>query len=143
MDFLQKFDTVTNSETGATLHFKSPEDGKLAYLDKEKTKPLTVKMLGASSAAHQAHAVKSLREMRGAEKQDKDDNGYPDSFFSDTAERQAKRLSAVIVEWTGFTKDGKEVECTKENVFDVMVKYQELRVQAINFLDNTANFIKS
>lgn len=143
MDFLQQFDTVTNSESGAVLHFKSPVDGKLAYLDEEKTKPLTVKMLGASSVAHQAHAVEFLRGMRKEDKSKKDDNGYPDTFFTDTAEQQAKRLSAVITEWTGFTEKGKEVECNKDNVYKVMLKFQELRIQAINFLDNSANFIKS
>ncbi len=150
MNFMQQFDTVSNSEAGATLHFKLP-DGDLAYLDFDAANPkkaVTVTMLGSSSDAHKRHAIAALREMRAESKKKrnkkKDDVDISESFFEETAAAQVRRLAAVVTGWTNIVDDkGGALECNKKNVEYVFGKYQELRVQAINFLDEDANFIKS
>lgn len=148
MNFMQQFNTVENAESGATLHFVMPSGG-LAYLDFDQDKPkkaVTVTMLGASSSAHKKHAVETIRIMREKAKNNKNkkDDNISDDFFEETAQSQVRRLVSVVTEWANIVdEDGKAIKCTKENVKDVFSKYQELRVQAINFLDSDVNFIKS
>ncbi len=143
MDLLQQFDTVGNSEAGAKMHIKTPK-GDLLYLDDEKTKPVVIEMLGVSSVAHQSHTIKKLRENQAKQKQKDADNEIKDTFFADTIEAQVERLCSVVVGWENMpTVDGKELKFSKENVKMFMTRYQEIRNQALSFLDNTLNFIKS
>ena len=146
-DLFKRFDTVANSEAGATLHFTTPT-GELAYIDEDEAnpcKPLTVTMLGASSAAHKAHGIAVLRDMRkNSKKKGNKEDVISDDFFEETAAQQVKRLVAVVTGWENMCVDSaKSLPCTKENVEKVFTQYQSLRVQAINFLDNDVNFIKS
>lgn len=156
-NFMAQFDTVANSEAGSKLHFKLG-GGELAYLDAGKedkdgneldpVKPVTVTMQGSASDAHKKHAVSEIRKLRikakksHGKKQKEED--IPDSFFDDTAEAQVKRLVAVVTSWENMLDDkGGLLECTADNVNLVFTKYQALRVQATNFLDDDVNFIKS
>ena len=150
LDLFAEFDTETNSNNGAKLHFKL-KNGDLAYLDFEREspkKPVTVTMLGASSDAAKKHAVSVIRQARLDSKKSRnkksDDVDTPDTFFDDVAEGQIERLMAVVTSWENIVLPGnKELECTKENVKTLFSKCQELRIQAINFLDDDVNFIKS
>ena len=144
MNIFQKFDTVANAEAGATLHFTLPDSSELAYVDEEKKKPLTVTMVGSASAAHKAFGVKQLRKLREQPTKKSDDKGISDNFFEETAEQQVERLVSVVTGWENMDVDGKGgLDCTPENVKKVFSQYEELRVQAINFLDKRANFTKS
>lgn len=151
-NFMAQFDTVANSEAGAKLHFKLP-NGNYAYIDFDKEKPVkavTVSMLGASSDQHKKHAIKKIRQARvkakAKEKQTHgkgEDEAMPDSFFEDTAESQVDRLVSVVTSWENmFDEAGKALECNSKNVKFIFTKYQSLRVQAINFLDDDVNFIR-
>lgn len=143
MDLLQQFDTAGNSEAGAKLHIKTPT-GDLLYLDNEKEKPVMIEMLGVSSVAHQSHTIKKLRENQAQQKGKTDANEIKDTFFADTIDAQVERLCSVVIGWEHMpTVDGKEFKFSKENVKALMTKYQEIRNQALSFLDNTLNFIKS
>lgn len=150
-NFMAQFDTVSNSEKGAKLHFKL-SNGEPAYLDGDKekpVKPVTVSMLGSSSNVHKKFAIKEIREFRlkskkerNKSKEDKDD--VPDTFFEDTAKSQVNRLVEVVTEWENMLDDkGGLLPCTRENVKLVFTKYQALRLQAIEFIENDANFIAS
>lgn len=149
MSFFQKFDTVANAEAGAKLHFTLPNSDELAYLDFEADEPkqgVTVTLLGASSSQHKKHAVKSLRKMRldAKKKGNKKADEIADTFFDDTADSQVERLLSVVTGWENINLDGKKtLEFTPENVKKVFTQFQELRVQAINFLDDDANFTGS
>jgi len=148
-NIMAQFDTVANSEQGAKLHFKLPS-GELAYIDADKekpVKPLTVSMLGSSSDKHKQYAVSEIRSIRAKAKKSrnkKESDDISDSFFADTADALVKRLVAVVTSWENVLDDkGGLLECTPANVKFVFDKYQSLRIQAIDFLDDDVNFIKS
>ena len=147
MNFMQQFDTVSNSEAGAKLHFKLPS-GELAYIDADQDEPVkavTVTMLGSSSKAHEKMAAQAIRDMRIKSKKErnKKEDEIKDSFFDEIAEAHVKRLVAVVTSWENILDDkGGMLECTKENVAFVFTKYKMLRDQAIAFLEDDANFIK-
>ena len=147
MSFFNQFDTVANAEAGAKLHFTIPNSDELAYLDADAKEPklaVTVTMLGSSSSQHKKHAVKSLRKMRADAKRkgNRKSDDISDTFFEDTASAQVERLLSVVTGWENINLDGKKsLEFTPANVEKVFTQYQELRVQAINFLDDDVNFI--
>ena len=151
----QMFDTKGNAEAGSTLHICIPDTNTPAYADADKEKPvkaITLTMLGANSVAHEAFAVTQIREMRKSsleKSEGKSDDVISDSFFSDTAAQQVDRLLAVCTAWENvdgfFSVEGVEGtgEFNKENVRTLLTRFDDVRVQAINFLDKRANFIKS
>ena len=148
-NFMAQFDTVANSEQGAKLHFKLPT-GELAFIDADKEtpkKPVTVTMLGASSDKHKKYSINALRDYRIKSKKShgkKKDEDISDDFFEETSASQVSRLMAVVTGWENmFDESGKALDCTPDNIKFLFGKYQELRVQAINFLDSDVNFIKS
>ena len=153
MDFMAQFDTVANSEAGAKLHFKLP-NGKYAFIDGDKEKPVkavTVSMSGGSSDAHKKHTIKQVRKLRAAAlKKEKlthgkgeDEELMSDTFFEETAESQVERLVAVVTSWENMVDDkGVDLKCNAKNVRFIFTKYQSLRVQAINFLEDDVNFIQ-
>lgn len=152
-EFLKQFDTVSNSEKGAKLHFNLPSgDPAFVDIDSEKPcKPLTVTMLGTSSKAHDALATQVIRDLRAEAKisrnkskkeKEADADNVSETLFCDIAETQVKRLVAVVQSWENFNdSDGKAMPCTKENVKNIFESCKDLRIQAINFLESDVNFI--
>jgi len=145
-NFMDQFDTVSNSEAGSKLHFVTPS-GDLAYIGEGEKKPMTVTMQGASGSMHKSHAAAAVRKSRidaKKKRNKKDDEEFTVKVFEDIADGQTSRLVAVVTSWENiYDEAGKSLECTKENVKFIFGKYQALRLQAINFLDDEVNFIKS
>lgn len=146
-NFLKQFDCVSNSEAGATLHFNF-NSGEPAFVDSECKKPLTVTMLGVRSKAHDAYVAQSLREHRAEDKKNRgkskkeiEAEAVKDTFISDIVKTQTEKLVAVVTSWENFNdENNKPMPCTKENVRKVFSSCGDLQVQAINFLEDNANF---
>ena len=47
---------------------------------------------------------------------------------------------AVVLDWEGVTKDGEDLECTKENVIDVLTKAKEIRDWVHSEASKVTNF---
>ena len=146
---MDQFDTVANAEAGAKLHF-TMHNGELAFIDAdqdEPVKPLTVTMIGTSSDKYKKFALSKIRQLRTESKgkrKTKGDDQFSDTHFEDTAKAQVERLVCAVTSWENMLDDKQgELKCTPENVAFIFAKYQALRVQAIMFLDDDANFIKS
>ena len=94
---------------------------------------------GVQSNALRDYRIKS-KKTHGKKK----DEDISDDFFEETSASQVSRLMAVVTSWENmFDTEGKALDCTPDNIKFLFSKYQELRVQAINFLDSDVNFIKS
>ena len=137
------FDTQKQAAEGAVLHFVNPKDGKPVYSDKEKKIPLSVTMIGKASLEYLGtQSIKELRKLREKTKDKKHDSGIEDTFFTDSFEEQARKLSEVVKSWTGFEDENGPIKFSKKKAYEMFLQYGALRVQAINFLDNDKNFIQ-
>lgn len=156
INVMDQFDTVANAEAGAKLHFRTAK-GDFAFTDVNNydeedklippVKPITVTMIGTSSDKYKKFALSKIRQLRAESKgkrKTKGDDQFSDTHFEDTAKAQVERLVCAVTSWENMLDDKQgELKCTPENVAFIFTKYQALRVQAIMFLDDDANFIKS
>jgi hypothetical protein len=52
-------------------------------------------------------------------------------------------LCKLTVAWSGFTLEGKELEATPENVRNVYSEWEWIKEQALEFVNNRANFFRA
>lgn len=140
---LDAFDTVKQAEDGATLHFKFPATGELAYNEGE---PVTITLKGPrSSAGRRAIGKMVARSKAILRKYDK----KPEAIVSDEdadllRKARAEAYSELTTAWTGFEgQDGKPIALTPANVSDTLYKYWELLDQVHEFMEQKESFLKA
>jgi len=140
---LDAFDTVKQAEEGATLHFKFPQAGELAY---NEDVPVTITVKGPRSAAGRRAVGKMVARSKNIlRKYDK----KPDAVISDDdadalRKIRAEAYSELATDWTGFEgADGKLIPMTPANVADTLYKYWELLDQLHDFMEQKDSFLKA
>ena len=134
---LQMFDTVKLSEDGAWLHLNVPCSNQKAYADKEKKKPLRIKMKGPDCNKWSEFKLKSQRAKPGK-------NGkVEEKSISEIALDDAKLLASLALEFQNIPDaSGKsELPCTYENAIKLYLDYKDIRVQALSMLFDQENFM--
>jgi hypothetical protein len=132
---LSKFSTKKKSNEGAFLHLKSPVDGKPLF-DGEVAVGLY--LLGSDSDKVQAAIHKRINE--SVESKPKQDADVGPSERSDAAKNEL--LADCTQGWEGLSLDG-DNEFSREKILSVYSNsgWLWLRNQALNFVDDRANFI--
>lgn len=131
MNVLQQFDTVSASEEGAWLHLTIPGSDEKAYLDEDQKKPLRIKLKGPDSDTWTAFQRKAMRAKQN------------DKSVEETTNEDAKLFSRMTVAWENIPDDsGKDLEFTTENAIKIYRKYKDIRIQALRFVMDQANFTK-
>lgn len=131
MNVLQQFDTVSASEEGAWLHLTIPGSDEKAYLDEAQEKPLRIKLKGPDSDTWTAFQRKAMRAKQN------------DKSVDETTNEDAKLFSKMTVSWENIPDDnGDELEFTAENAIKIYRKYKDIRIQALRFVMDQANFTK-
>lgn len=131
MNVLQQFDTVSASEEGAWLHLKIPGSDEKAYLDEDQKKPLRIKLKGPDSDTWTAFQRKAMRAKQN------------DKSVDETTNEDAKLFAKMTVAWENIPDDsGDSLEFTAENAIKLYRKYKDIRIQALRFVMDQANFTK-
>ena len=64
--------------------------------------------------------------------------------LADVVEQQAKRAAALTTGWANIPDEkGGLLEFSEKAAYEIYIKYDDIRSQVINFIDDRANFIKS
>lgn len=134
---LSKFSTKKKSNEGQFLHLKSPVDGKLLY-DGDESKPVGLYLLGSDSDKVQAAIHKRFNDSYAESKTKKEETGYSEK--SDSAKNEL--LADCTQEWENLSLDG-DGEFSRDKILKVYsdTGWLWLRNQALNFVDDRANFI--
>ncbi len=140
---LSLFDTVKQSNDGATLHILSPLTGGLCYSDVAEKKPLLIHLLGAHSKGFDEARVNKKRELRNSKASK---NKMPTQSDADKEIQEAAELYAKLT--TGWENipdfSGKgNLEFNHDNAVKLYINYMEIRVQVGNFVGQNVNFIQS
>lgn len=128
------FDSKTPANEGAWLHLTIPGTKEKAYLDhtsKTPKKPVRIKLVGTKSDKYREWLQEFKREARA---EGKDEKAVADL-------EDAQMMAKFTLEWENVVDDGKELECTNENAEKLYFKYNEIRVQAFQFMMDSANFM--
>lgn len=128
-DILKAFDTESQSESGAWLHLSLPgTDGEPAYADKERKKPLRIKLKGPDSDTWTAFQRKALAQGDKKDKRTAKEIALDDS-------RLFAKLTLEAENIPGFEK------CDIDTMTDLYFKYKDIRIQALQFVLTRENFI--
>ena len=135
---LSQFSTKKKSNAGAFLHLKSPVDGKPLY-DGDPTEENRVGlwMLGSDSDKVQAAIHKRFNDSYAESKAKKEETGISEK--SDAAKNEL--LADCTQGWENLSLDGDEF--SRDKILSVYTDsgWLWLRNQALNFVDDRANFI--
>lgn len=128
-DILSLFDTEAQSEDGAWLHLTIPGSDEPAFLDPEKTKPLRIKLKGPDSDTWTQFQRKAFSKVGEKDKR------TPKEIAIEDAKLFA-RMTLAVENIPGFHG------ATGEKLFDLYVKYKDIRVQCLTFVMQRENFLQ-
>jgi hypothetical protein len=127
-DILSVFDTEASSEAGSWLHLSIPgTDGEPAYADKEREKPLRIKLKGPDSDTWTSYQRKAMKS------QGKKDTRTAKEIAREDAQLMA-RMTLDIENIPGYA--GSEFN----SLVDLYLKYKDIRMQALMYVINRENF---
>jgi hypothetical protein len=134
MDFsTPDLDMTAASTRGADCHIEHPFTGVPLYFgEDEDREPVTIRILGQDS-----------REFRAMVSAAANSSTKQKAFDVDSAEARAvDLLSGLVTGWRGIEWDGKPLDCTRENVRMLLLKFPPIRTQLDAFIADRANFFK-
>lgn len=120
------------ADEGATLELRHPET-------EEVIKGMTVTLLGQDSAVYRKM---QLNKQQAALARISKGKKAVDLDAERLAEESLDDLVKLTIGWEGFKLDGKELECTPDNVRTVYTDWAWIREQAQEFINNRANFFR-
>jgi len=85
--------------------------------DEKTGKPVTIEVYGAESDAFRKMIAKRIRteQARNKGKRKRDDEPVTDELMARNRKEAMQTLAECTVAWSGFYKDGKQLECNAEN----------------------------
>lgn len=130
---LNNLDLTVSADAGSVMEVRHPVTDEVLMHEK---RPVTITLLGSDSSvlrdAMKARARKQLRAKKAV------------NFDIDEAERAGCELLAVCTTgWYGFTENGVAIEFSKENAIDLYMRYNWLRKQVDEFINDRENFFKA
>jgi len=136
---LSVFDSTRKAEEGSELHLRSPH-GELLYIDDvERSRPVTLTLLGADSRSFQRrqHALVAQRINRrvGAGIQ---------TMQIRPGELEEDRIELMVCatrSWTNVVIDGEEWPCDEKHVRDFYSRFPCFLEQADQFINDRANYL--
>ena len=134
------FNTEASAEKGATLHLLHPVTSEPAYADDEKTKELTIEMMGSESKLYQKKAQERYNNSRRGSVKLKNKDDTVD--FDEALDFTIEDLVDMTMGWSNIMHDGKSLAFNKKNAELLYSTYKEVRSQATRFMESRANFIK-
>lgn len=138
MPNLEDFDTTQLSEEGVDMELLDP-NGDPIFQDEEKTKPVTIRVLGRDSEqfmrTQRRQIERRLQRQRGQRMRQ-----IP---IEELVEEQSELLAAVTVNWSGIEEKSASVPFNPANVRRIYKNYPWIREQVDNFIGDRANFMKS
>ena len=144
---LSKFNATASADEGATceLDVFTADGWEPAFLDcdaKEPKKRLSINLLGAASDKAKKYLNAEIRKERAKAKGKK--QGDDDFDLAELVEQKAKRAAALTTGWANIPDEkGGLLEFSEKAAYEIYIKYDDIRSQVINFIDDRANFIKS
>ena len=132
---LKKNNPAVQAEVGFKFTVTLPDGSKT---------DAAVTVRGANSPVVKNHSRKIFQEFKVKEQQAKRRGREPEELTLEEAEELAAEAAAVrIMDWDGFSEDGKPVKFSKEEALRLMKEYPFLREQVMEASDNIFNFSKS
>lgn len=131
------FDTETSAEKGATLHLLHPVTLEPVFADDEKTKPITLELMGVDSKTYQKALQEKVTAARKNKTKDSDDVDF-DEVMLETIELYAD----MTVGWSNISHNNKPLPFNRKNAVLLYSTYKEVRSQAGDFMAQKANFIQ-
>lgn len=125
---LSVFDTEAASEAGSWLHLVKPgTGGEHAYADKDRKKPLRLKLKGPDSDTWTAFQRKAMRQ-----------SGKKDSrTHKEVAEEDAQLFARMTLEVENIP--GYE-NPDHEKLVEMYLNYKDIRIQALQYVMDQENF---
>ena len=133
---LSIFDTVSAANKGTVLHLLHPVTGE-PVMNGEI--PLTMSMYGADGDMSIDALQVQVNRLSNAKKA----KGQKAVNIRESIAEASERYARFIFAWTGFEGEkGKALDCTFDNVRDVLLRYKDIRIQVSECHDDKVNFIK-
>ena len=130
-NILSIFDTESSSEEGSWMHLALPgTEGELAYADKEREKPMRIKLKGPDSDTWTSYQRKALKA------QGKKDNRTAKEIAREDAQLMA-RMTLAIENIPGYS------DSEFNSLVDLYLKYKDIRIQALMYAINRENFTQA
>lgn len=136
-NILQMFDTVKLSEDGAWLHLNVPCSNEKAYADKDKKKPLRIKIKGPDCNKWSEYKIKAQRAKPNK-------NGkVAEKTVAEIALDDSKVVAALTLGFENIPdSSGKaDLVCSYENALKLYLDYKDIRIQMLNMLFEQENFM--
>ena len=134
MSALRSFDTITASESGATLELHDPEGN--SFVDDDGN-PITITVKGSDSklytqAQHDSVSKRINKRMGKGSMKLKSDEWEQDAL---------DLLIKCTVGWSGIVLDSKALEFSEANVRLVYTQFPWIREQVDEFVQDRGNFL--
>lgn len=139
---LTTLDTKSGADEGRFLQLRNPSDGSPL--------PVWLKCLGADGEKFRATRVANQRRSAMLRKSGRDDDADDPTRIESTS---IQALAEMVVEWEsesgpgvrkpGLCINGDVLQCTTDNVAQVLTDYLWIREQVAAFALNRANFIRA
>ncbi len=137
------FNTEASAEKGATLHVLHPVTLEPVYADDEKTKAITIELMGVDSKTYQKVLQDKVIQERSREKLDDKGNAIEAELDFDKITAESVELYAsMTLGWSNVSHNGKALPFSRKNAVLLYTTYKEIRAQAGDFMAKKANFIK-
>ena len=122
------------ADIGNTMEVKHPVTDEVLLDDNKK--PVTITLLGSDSTVlRDAMKNRARKQLRTKKSQ---------SFDVDEAEKiGCEMLATCTVGWSGISENGSSVQFSHEAATDLYLKYQWLRQQVDEFINDRENFFKA
>lgn len=134
MTDLTQFDVKKAASTGSDMELLNPIEDEVMV--QENGAPVTIRLLGADSAEfrnkQREQSNKRITQMARSRKRTLD--------VSLSEEDECDLLAACTVGWSGIIVDDKEVEFSKENAYDLYMRFPWIREQVNAYMGDRSNF---
>lgn len=130
---LNTLDLTVAADSGATMEVRHPVTDEVLVHD---GKPVTIDLLGSdSSVLRDAMKTRARKQLRAKKSP---------NFDIEEAERAGCELLATCTTgWYGLSENGVLIQFSKEKATELYLKYQWLRKQVDDFINDRENFYKA